>query len=220
MSVSNGPGIITNGLVLNLNAADTLSYPGSGTTWTDISGNGWNGTLTNGPTFNSGNGGSISFDGTDDKVSTSFKPSGYRSYFIWVKYNIITGLPNGYSLTGTQEPNAYNYIGISNGGYFYYYFGTNGEQINSSTLSANIWYYQGLTLSSDGYARAYLNGSLVSTISSGVGTTATNEFSVGCINNNYFVNGYIASVTQYNRSLSSTEILQNYNATKSRFGLK
>jgi len=219
MAILNGPGIITNGLILNLNAADKNSYPGSGTTWTDISENGNNGTLTNGPTFNSGNGGSISFDGTDDRVSTSFKPSGYRSYFIWIKYNIITGLSNGYSLTGTQELNAYNYVGISNGGYFYYYFGTNGEQLNSTVLSTNIWYNQGLTLSSDGYARAYLNGTLISTLSSGVGNTATNEFSIGCINQNHFVNGNISSVIQYNRTLSTTEILQNYNAQKSRFGL-
>ena len=219
MAFGNGPKVVTDGLVLALDAADKNSYPGSGTTWNDISGNGWNGTFQNGPTFNSSNIGSISFDGTNDRVSTLFKPSGYRSYFIWVKYNIITGLPAGYSLTGTQEVNAYNYIGISNGGYFYYYFGTNGQEVTGTILNANIWYYQGLTLSSDGNARAYLNGSLVSTLASGVGNTATAEFSVGCINQNHWINGNIASVIQYNRALSASEILQNYNAQKSRFGL-
>ena len=219
MAFGNGPRVVTDGLVLALDAADKNSYPGSGTTWNDISGNGWNGTFQNGPTFNSSNIGSISFDGTNDRVSTLFKPSGYRSYFIWVKYNIITGLPAGYSLTGTQEVNAYNYIGISNGGYFYYYFGTNGQEVTGTILNANIWYYQGLTLSSDGNARAYLNGSLVSTLASGVGNTATAEFSVGCINQNHWINGNIASVIQYNRALSASEILQNYNAQKSRFGL-
>ena len=219
MAFGNGPRVVTDGLVLALDAADKNSYPGSGTNWNDISGNGWNGTFQNGPTFNSSNIGSISFDGTNDRVSTLFKPSGYRSYFIWVKYNIITGLPAGYSLTGTQEVNAYNYIGISNGGYFYYYFGTNGQEVTGTILNANIWYYQGLTLSSDGNARAYLNGSLVSTLASGVGNTATAEFSVGCINQNHWINGNIASVIQYNRALSASEILQNYNAQKSRFGL-
>ena len=219
MAFGNGPRVVTDGLVLALDASDRNSYPGSGTTWNDISGNGWNGTFQNGPTFNSSNIGSISFDGTNDRVSTLFKPSGYRSYFIWVKYNIITGLPAGYSLTGTQEVNAYNYIGISNGGYFYYYFGTNGQEVTGTILNANIWYYQGLTLSSDGNARAYLNGSLVSTLASGVGNTATAEFSVGCINQNHWINGNIASVIQYNRALSASEILQNYNAQKSRFGL-
>lgn len=215
----NDTSVLTNGLILYLDAGIANSYPGSGTTWTDLSGNGWNGDLINGPTYSSTNGGSIVFDGTNDRVSTSFKPSGYRSYFVWVRYNIINGLPAGYSLTGTQEVNAYNYVGISNGGYFYYYFGTNGEQINSTVLSTNIWYCQGLTLSNDGNARAYLNGSLVSTLSSGVGTTATAEFSVGCINQNHFVNGNIGLVLQYNRTLSATEVLQIFNTTRPRFGV-
>ena len=61
--------IVTNGLVLSLDAADRNSYPGTGTTWRDMSGNGNNGTLTDGPTFNSNNGGSIVFDGTNDYVA-------------------------------------------------------------------------------------------------------------------------------------------------------
>ena len=211
--------MIQDGLVLALDASDKNSYPGSGTAWTDMSGNNNSGSLVNGPTFNSATGGSIVFDGTNDRVSTPFKPSGYRSYFIWVRYNIITGLSNGYSLTGTQEVNAYNYIGISNGGYFYYYFGTNGQEVTSTILNPNTWYYQGITLSNDGFARAYLNGNLISTLSSGVGNTSTSEFSVGCINQNHFINGNISSVTQYNRTLSASEILQNYNAQKSRFNL-
>ena len=64
MASAAGPNIITDGLVLHLDAANTNSYPGSGTTWTDISGEGHNGTLDNGPTFSSGNMGYISLDGT------------------------------------------------------------------------------------------------------------------------------------------------------------
>ena len=66
MSVSNNPSIISNGLILALDAADKNSYPGSGTAWTDLSGNGNNGTLINGPTFNTGSLGNIVFDGVDD----------------------------------------------------------------------------------------------------------------------------------------------------------
>jgi hypothetical protein len=188
--------------------------------WNDLSGNNNSGSLINGVGFNSyQNGGYLSFDGVDDRVATSFKPSGYRSYFVWIKYNITSSLPAGYSLTGTQEANAYNYVGIENGGKFYYFFGTNGESLAGTVLSPNVWYYQGLTLSSDGNARAYLNGTLVSTLASGVGNTATAEFSVGAINQNHWVNGSIASVVQYNRTLSQAEITQNYNAQKARFGL-
>ena len=71
MSTLQSGHIITDGLVIALDAANTKSYPGSGTTWSDLSGNSNNGTLTNGPTFNSGNGGSIVFDGTNDYINTT-----------------------------------------------------------------------------------------------------------------------------------------------------
>ena len=69
MAFNYSPNIITDGLVLYLDAANTKSYPGSGTTWRDLSKSQLNGTLTNGPTFNSSNGGSIVFDGVDDYVN-------------------------------------------------------------------------------------------------------------------------------------------------------
>ena len=92
-----GPNIITDGLVLALDAANSRSYPGTGTTWSDLSGNGNSGTLTNGPTFNSGNGGSIVFDGVDDNISFSgntfnYSPgtSGEVSLEIWVYPTVHT----------------------------------------------------------------------------------------------------------------------------------
>ena len=157
----------------------------------------------------------------NDRVSTNFKPSGSRSYFIWVKYNSVNSLPNGFSLTGTQEIDAYNYIGIENGGYFYYYAGTSasGGRIISTILSANIWYQQGFVLFADGSRKVYLNGVEIASQSGGLGKTATTEFSVGCINQNHWVNGFIPIVTQYNRALTTSEITQNYNALRGRFGL-
>jgi hypothetical protein len=185
----------------------------------DLSGNGNTGALTNGPVFSSANGGSIVFDGVNDRISTNFKPSGARSYFIWVKYNIINSLPGGYSLTGTQEVNAYNYLGIQNGGYFYYYAGTSGGQLTSVLLSANTWYQQGFVLFSDGSRKLYLNGLEVASQSGGLGSTATAEFSVGCVNQNHWINGSIPFVTQYNKTLSASEVQQNFNATRGRYGI-
>ena len=77
MGVFAGPEVVEDGLVLALDAGNTKSYPGSGTTWTDLSGNGNNGTLTNGPTYSSSNGGSIVFDGVNDfvDISNSFQVS-------------------------------------------------------------------------------------------------------------------------------------------------
>lgn len=71
MAFSFSPRAVTNGLILSLDAANTRSYPGSGTVWTDLSRSGINGTLTNGPTFNTANGGNIVLDGTDDYVNCS-----------------------------------------------------------------------------------------------------------------------------------------------------
>ena len=212
-------GIETDGLVLWLDAGITSSYPESGTTWTDLSGNRNNGTLINAPTYNSSNGGSLAFNGSNQRVSTNFKPGGQRSYFIWVRYNSVNALPNGFSLSGTQEINAYNYLGIANGGIFYYYAGTSGGWINSTVLAPNNWYQQGFVLFSDGSRKLYLNGAEILSESGGLGNNSTAEFSVGCVNTNHWVSGQIPIVMQYNRTLSSAEVLQNFNAQKARFGL-
>lgn len=85
-----------NGLVLCLDAGNTKSYPGSGTTWTDLSGRGNTGTLTNGPTYSSANGGSIVFDGTNDYVSTNYTQTSVTGYTIDVWFKSTD--------TGTQNP--------------------------------------------------------------------------------------------------------------------
>ena len=186
--------------------------------WTDLSGRGNNGTLTNGPTYSSANGGSIVFDGVDDKVSTNYKPSGARSYFIWVKYNSLTH-SSGYQLSGTQEVNAYTYIGIENGGGIYYYAGDNTGGNVGNPVTVNTWVNLGFVLNADGSRIVYKDGVNIHSNSGGLGVTATAEFSVGCVNNNHNVNGNISNVTIYNRALSATEVAQNYNSIAGRYGL-
>jgi hypothetical protein len=85
--------IVTSGLVMNLDAGFTPSYPRQGTTWYDVSGNDYNGALTNGPTFNSANGGSIVFDGVDDYANNS-NPSSLQNQNLtvsmWIKPSTAT----------------------------------------------------------------------------------------------------------------------------------
>jgi len=95
---NNGPKIVTSGLVLALDAGNTKSYPGSGTVWTDLSGNGNTGTLTNGPTFNSSNGGSIVFDGVDDFVNIP-----YNTYW---NTNVF-GTATNFTLECWHKPNVF-----------------------------------------------------------------------------------------------------------------
>ena len=97
MSANGGPDIITNGLVLHLDAADIKSYPRTGAVWYDRSGNGNNGTLTNGPTFDSGNGGGIVFDGVDDRgtFTSPIASNSPQTYEVWVKA-IPSSLSDGF----------------------------------------------------------------------------------------------------------------------------
>jgi hypothetical protein len=178
------------------------------------------GTLINGPTFSSSNGGSILFDGTNDRISTGQYPNGVRTYMIWIKYNSATGT-GGYQLTGTQQSNAYTYTGRQDtGGYIYTYAGSGGNGgVSSYVLNTSTWYYQGFTLAANGDVGVYVNGSLIETkTGNGLGTTPTNEFSIGCVNQNHWVNGNIAAVHLYDRVLTTAEVLYNFNAQKSRFG--
>ena len=243
MSFNNGPTIVTNGLVLALDAGDRNSYPGSGTTWRDLSGNNNNGTLTNGPTFNSANLGSIVFDGVDDFALLSnesnfdFERTTSFSIDCWVNLTTITS--NDQIIISKLNGGAGNYTGWEFGKYFntsapHLYLISNygsGNYIqcrSSFTLLANTWYnvvctYNGSSNTSG--VLFYVNGQITSTI------VGTNNLTQSILNNTtptiarragtteWPWNGLISTSRIYNRALSSQEILQNYNATKTRFGL-
>ena len=218
-STLNYKSIVTRGLSIHFDASAKDSYPETGISWFDLVKSS-TGTLTNGPTYSSSNGGSILFDGVNDRVSTGIFPSGVRTYMIWIKYNSATGT-GGYQPTGTQQGDAYTYTGRQDNGNPYTYGGSggNGGATTSYTLNTATWYYQGFTLASNGDLGIYVNGSLLETkTGNGLGSTPTSEFSIGCINQYHWVNGNIAVVHLYDRTLTAAEILQNYNAQKSRFG--
>jgi hypothetical protein len=197
----------------------TLSTRGSGSGVVNLTNQEFSGgVFVNGPTYSSANGGSLVFDGVDDRVSTNYKPSGARSYFIWVKFSSLTH-PSGYQLTGTQEVNAYTYIGIENGGSVYYYAGASTGGNIGNPVTVNTWVSLGFVLNADGSRIVYKNGVNIHSNTGGLGGTATLEFSVGCINNNHHVNGNISNVSVYNRALTAQEVQQNYNATRGRYGI-
>ena len=218
-----GPQKATGGTITTVGTETVHTFTSSGTFVTgtnfiDLSGNGNNGSLVNGVGYSGTNGGSLSFDGINQRVSTNYKPSGERSYFIWVKFSSLTH-SSGYQLTGTQENNAYTYIGIENGGGIYYYAGASTGGNIGNPVTVNTWVNLGFALFPDGSRRVYKNGIEIHYNTGGLGGTATLEFSVGCINQNHFITGNISNVTIYNRALSASEIMQNFQATKSRFGL-
>lgn len=235
MAFAYSPKIVTDGLVFAVDAANKKSYPGSNTTWTDLAGSN-DGTLTNGPTFNSGNGGSIVFDGTDDYVTTSNfnKDSNLGiSVFAWVyltDYSTYLGTPYAWIVNkrdnGTDRQWQLFYrdgkvgVTIFNGG-------TTIASANGGTaFNLNEWCYVGFTTdgTNGSSVSTYHNGSLSdsATLSNDRGTGSrplaigTPAWNLGSDLNWY---GNIAQTKIYNRALSSTEVTQNYNALKSRFGL-
>jgi hypothetical protein len=236
MGISGGPDMIQDGLVLALDAADRNSYPGSGTTWSDMSGNSNSGTLTNGPTFSSANGGSIVFDGVNDYVgvsNTNLKPTSGITQECWLKVatqvQVFIGLQYGTSFNnsyalwwGEGGTNTWN-GGVNIGGIFYVLSAT-VTWPNNSTWFQFVHTYDGST------QKLYYNGNLIAsenrsgTITYDSSNTVT---TVGCdFNGSGYntgiaapTNGSISIVKIYNRGLTVSEIRQNYNAQKSRFNL-
>jgi len=220
----NSGSIITNGLVLCLDAANRKSYPDSGTTWTDLSGNGNNGTLVNGVGYDSDNGGSLSFDGVDDVVDiNNFSITTEYTINIFIKFlgdiSSQRAIVDFGNITGAVRFYLNdNIVKIQHGGAF------NTTGVLSSFTPVLNTYYNITTTYSSGNSNLYFNsilnssGSLVSpsTTPTRLGIAAR---PIGSSSGISPLNCSIPIVQLYNRALTAQEIQQNYNATKSRFGL-
>ena len=229
MAIHYNSKISTDGLVLCLDAANTKSYPGSGTTWTDLSGNGNTGTLTNGPTYNSANGGSLSFDGVNDYVDCG-PVSVIGSSLTGLTVNVWVNPSVKDTRCIVENGSAYNantfYMFQENTDYFTFeVYGTFYDVVYANFIyQTNTWYNLTGVWSSNNRVELYCNGALCSgtrigNVQSSVINGNTNLL-VGSRNyGSYPFNGNIAQVSIYNRALSPQEIQQNYNALKSRFGL-
>jgi hypothetical protein len=220
--------IVTNGLVLDLDAAKRDSYPGTGTTWRDIAGGIITGSLTNGPTYSTSGAGSIVFDGVDDIVSFSslraYGGTDPHNYTAWIKFNDGSSykwiLNNGAGSNGTSLIIYGSKLG------FFYNGGAAVVQANT-TLSTGTWYHLSVSYLGETTVKMYVNGALDATKNTlsptaGVGTStwsATNQNPrLGAwFNGSFPFNGSIATTQIYNRALSDAEVLQNYNATKGRY---
>ena len=227
MGVFAGPDVNESGLVLSLDAGNLKSYPGSGTTWTDLSGNGNTGTLVNGVGYNGSNLGSLSFDGTDDYVNcgTSPLPEGNISVFTWIyptsfnnTWNIIVTkwFPSGSDFHWALKSDLNNGTNIRQN----LYTTSNSDIYGTTAFSANTWYYVGFTIVNGGTLTFYKNGVTDGTSSSVSRTPQSSNLQIGDARGVQFaLVGRIPQVSIYNRALTAAEIQQNFNATKSRFGL-
>ena len=223
-----GPRIVTDGLVLNLDAGNRKSYPGSGSTWYDLSGTGNNGTFgpsTAAPTFSSGNGGSLVFDGSNDYANcgnaTSLSFTNNLTVSIWCSSNNAASYrsPLMKSSTGSWD-DGFGYWQLSGTFAFYINKWNGAQKVSVSKASFPITNFVG-TYNGENL-KLYENGTLIQTGSSyttNISNSSTNlEIGRGG-GGSYNWSGNIAQTQIYNRALTPQEIQQNYNATKGRFGL-
>jgi hypothetical protein len=198
MGISYGPKIVTDGLILSLDAGDTNSYPGSGNTWYDLSGNGYHHTLYNNPTF------------TND---SKFELNGSNGF------TYLTAIPGSgnctvvvfYKTTDTQEL----WVKGNDGGYYIsaaypgsgYYSQNSGSLIN----------YIDLVVVTDPIAGGYKDGNYHMWEAKNVNFSGWNQFNWFLYGGDWNLIGTVAKIMVYNRTLTSNESRQNYNAIKTRF---
>jgi hypothetical protein len=232
--------IVKTGLVLHLDATSTNSYPGTGTGWYDLTGNLNNGTLTNGPTYSSNNGGYIIFDGTNDYVRTTDVDHGTSQFTLeaWVYFNSLSSNP-AIIKKNTDNDNwpVFSLYAGSDGKISGYYstqvYGAclEGALTLVGTVTTGQWYhlcyskgaagYTTMKIHKNGVSQSYTNFLYGSHINEVCNSSKPVDLGID-YDANVFVrplNGRISLIRIYNRQLSDSEILQNYNIQKSRFGL-
>ena len=231
MGLGHSPRIVTDGLVLCLDAANARSYPGTGTTWTDLSANGYSGTLTNGPTFSSDNGGAFTFDGTNDHVllpsnlisgngplSLSFVFSvGSSSYNADKKIFSYGHAANiGELLSFTFEGNGIRWR--HNGGNITY----GANQISANTIKFVTMVLDSNATTTDDL-KCYIDaveyaGSRTAGSDQTINITSGTERYIGrFLYSNTYWSGKVFMFQYYNRALTSEEVRQNFEATKGRY---
>lgn len=241
-------GLVTDGLVLALDAGRTLSYSGSGTTWTDLSDNSNNGTLTNGPTFSSDNFGAIVFDGTDDfvtlgtqinsDITTTNVTISFWAYIdstaadeVFVSMeNLVVGQPLGiwYDTSSTyqvQNTGSGDVGGGSTNVITTAVTDASSEKrftTSNNALSANTWYNIVVVLDvTNNEFYTYINGveeaKWVSNNTSGGIKSTTNDFRIAGASP--YLDGRISQFLVYTKALTATEVTQNFNTLRGRYGI-
>jgi hypothetical protein len=211
MSYQNGPRIVTDSLTLCLDSASNKSYSGSGANWNDISGSGYNATLYNSPTLTNNY---FSLNGTSQYAIVPYvlEPLSVEASFYMNNRNdfpIIYAGVNTFNSTSWQW-SIFNYASNT------YWAPGSTSTVVTSVVPVNSWVIATIIRKSSS-SLFYINGNLVSTF--GAKTTTTGNIYIGLANPSYYMSGRVSTLKLYNKELSSSEVLQNYNAIKGRYGL-
>ena len=227
-----GPNMVTDGLVSLYDAGNVQSYPGSGTTWYDLVGNSDSTSWTGDPTYSSANGGYFDLDDSPDYITIPHDSNhtAAKTWALWFNLNAIPTATSGsasYTMLFQKSAN----WNVATGILAHFIYGSlrfswglhwnSGAVIDQTTLSAATWYY--FTGTCDGTTTAdkmkiYLNGELKDTGTAGVVANDTSVLTIGA-GNGGDMDGKIARFEIWSAELTAAQILQNFNAHKSRFGL-
>ena len=219
--------IVSNGLVFCVDALDKHSYPGSGTTWSDLVGSN-NGTMTNGASFDSTGGGCINFDGTNDYVTlgndTSLELQNL-SISAWFNLDALETDKDFYSSAADSGRHGYRFGTTTSNEILWLVGDASGFTLKASSgLNNSTGQWRCVTVTYDSSnLKIYIEGSLNVTESCTKTITHANPIAIGDrggdLGNNNGIDGKIAIVQVYNRALTASEVLQNFNAHRGRFGV-
>lgn len=249
MGISYSPKIVTNGLFGYWDAGNPNSYSGSGTTWADLSGNGYHGTLTNGPTFTNTNGGNFVFDGTNDFVDTSTTGSPFAfadttfTVSVWLKTSVTgwTTIPGimiaskDYTFSGGGWAIGIGipgYNGSTTVGFFASVKAVGGYFVNytSTTTAINDGQWKNLvavirtdtTVQANNINTLYINGvqSAVNLYTNGnLYNPPTLAMNICRRSTGLYFPGNLAQISIYSKGLTASEVKQNFNAMRGRYGI-
>jgi hypothetical protein len=215
--------VVTTGLQLYLDAGNASSYPGSGTTWTDLSNNSRNGTLTNGPTYSATNGGSIVFDGSNDFVQCTGSLTVTAATFVtWIRRNGSQGQYDGILFSRGTNTTGMNFQASNQLGYHWNDAGNTYNWQSGLTIPDATWCMIAVSVTSTA-ATVYLcqtSGTTTATNTVSHASSLLNDIKIAQDDaGSRFFNGNIAIVQLYNTSLSAAEVSQNFEANRARFGV-
>lgn len=223
MACNAGPDIIEDGLVLCLDAANINSYPGTGTTWTDRSTSGYDGTLTNSPTFDDGNLGEIVFDATNEHVQTNTFSLGNTfsvSFWMYVRQLYNFGDPLG-ATTDSNTDYGMSFVTYLDGHMIFNVGGGSGPwptpcSTSTGAISAGNWYFlSGIKTSSN--ISLYIDGELIDSASN-TKSLNNHKIVVGARwPSQYPFRGSVSTVLIHSKALTADEIRRNYEATVGRY---
>jgi hypothetical protein len=221
-----GNNIIQDGLVLNLDAGNSASYPGSGTTWTDLSGNGNNGTLVNGVGFDGGNFGSLSFDGVDDYVNFSFVNPFAETVIVWVRSATSNWNQFGWISSSRRQNGHIFHPNVGSREVAFYVLDSSASTILITSVvptDITIPHMYAYTTNGSNSHKVYFDGQLSGESTSSVGRTPTPSSQVWYVGRDdyggRYGNGSVYNVTRYNRALTASEIQFNFEALRGRYGI-